>query len=202
MTKGHVLHRALGYDLLVWLLLGGRERAFREKLVRLAQLAPGEVVLDIGCGSGTLAIAAKQRVGSTGVVHGIDPSAQMIARAQRKARKANVDAAFASGVAEKLEFADAHFDVVLSTMMLHHLPRDVRVECVREAHRVLRPGGRILVVDFGRSSKERKGIIAHFHGHGGIVLDDLMKLVGAAGFAITESGPLGVRNVNYVLATR
>ena len=202
MTTGHVLHKALGYDLLVWLLLGGRERAFREKLVRLARLAPGEGVLDVGCGSGTLAIAAKQRVGATGVVHGIDPSPEMIARANRKARKANVDVAFANGVAEKLQFPDAQFDVVLSTMMLHHLPRDLRAACVREARRVLGPGGRMLVVDFGATSSERKGIIAHFHRHGGIPLDNLLQLVTDAGLAVAESGPLGVRNVNYVLATK
>ena len=202
MTTGHVLHKALGYDLLVWLLLGGRERAFREKLVRLARLAPGEAVLDVGCGSGTLAIAAKQRVGATGVVHGIDPSPEMIARASRKARKANFDVAFANGVAEKLQFPDAQFDVVLSTMMLHHLPRDLRAACVREARRVLGPGGRMLVVDFGATSSERKGIIAHFHRHGGIPLDSLLQLVSDAGLAVAESGPLGVRNVNYVLATK
>jgi ubiquinone/menaquinone biosynthesis C-methylase UbiE len=200
-TKGHVLHWGLGYDILVWLLLGGRERAFRERLIQLARLEPGDSVLDIGCGSGSLAIAAKQRVGASGAVQGIDASPEMIARAQHKARKAGVDVAFASGVAEALQFPDAQFDAVLSTMMLHHLPREIRRQCVREARRVLKPGGRMLAVDFGRSVAERKGIIAHFHRHGGIVLDDLIKLLTEAGFAIVDSGAVGVRNVNFVLAS-
>lgn len=199
--KSHVLHSALAYDVTVWLLLGGRERAFRQRLVQLARVDPGEAVLDIGCGSGSLAIAAKQRVGAAGTVHGVDPSSQMIKRAQHKARKAEVDVAFTNGSAESLSFPDAHFDVVLSTMMLHHLPRSLRVPCLREARRVLRPGGRILAVDFGRSGDERRGIITHFHGHRGIPVPDLIGLVRDAGFDLMDSGPTGPRNVNFVLAT-
>ena len=88
-TKGLVMHStARYYDLLTWLLTLGRERAFRDRLVDLARLAPGESVLDAGCGTGTLAIAAKRRVGPSGAVHGIDASPEMIARARRKAAKA------------------------------------------------------------------------------------------------------------------
>src|SRR5687767_4080403 len=84
-APGHVLHGATGYDLLIWVLTLGRERALREKMLRLARLAEGESVLDVGCGTGTLAIHAKQRVGQA-TVCGIDASPEMIERAQRKAR--------------------------------------------------------------------------------------------------------------------
>src|SRR4051812_9706934 len=77
-TKGRVLHSAAGYDALVWLLSLGRERAFRERLVRLSQLRAGQSVLDIGCGTGSLAIAAKRVVGPSGTVDGIDASPEMI----------------------------------------------------------------------------------------------------------------------------
>src|SRR5688572_3378865 len=78
-TTGLVLHSAARYDLLVWLITRGRERAFREKVLRLARLKPGESVLDVGCGTGTLAIAARPLVGPAGAVYGIDASPEMIA---------------------------------------------------------------------------------------------------------------------------
>src|SRR5206468_9540093 len=114
-TKGAVLHSAALYDLQVWLVTLGRERAFREKILRLARLEPGESVLDVGCGTGTLAIAAKRHVGPTGSVYGIDASPEMIARASRKARKAGLEVLFKNAVAEALPFPDAHFDAVLTT---------------------------------------------------------------------------------------
>jgi ubiquinone/menaquinone biosynthesis C-methylase UbiE len=200
-TKGRVLHSAAGYDLLAWLLLLGRERAFRDRLVRLARLEPGRSVLDIGCGTGTLAIAAKRRVGPFGSVHGIDASPEMIARARKKARKAGMDVTFTNGVVEGLPFPDARFDTVLSTLMLHHLPRAARGRCVGEIRRVLKPGGRVLAVDFGGRTGGRKSFIEHFHRHGRVDVHDIVKLLSEAGLEIVESGPVGVRDLNFVLAT-
>src|SRR5262249_6889416 len=146
---GKVLHAAAAYDILIWLVTLGRERAFREKMLRLAHLEPGESVLDVGCGTGTLAIAAKRQVGTAGTVHGVDASPEMIARAEKKARKAGVKVAFKNAFAQSLPFPDAKFDVVLSTVMLHHLPQTARQELAIEIRRVLRPGGRVLAIDFG-----------------------------------------------------
>src|SRR5262249_5497440 len=120
-TTGRVLHWAARYDLLVWFLTHGRDRAFRERLVGLARLATGESVLDGGCGTGSLAIAAKRQVGVNGKVFGIDASSAMIARATSKATKAGLDVGFKNAAAEALPFPDTQFDVVLSTLMLHHL---------------------------------------------------------------------------------
>ena len=145
------------YDALVWLVTLGRERAFRERLVDLARLVPGESVLDVGCGTGTLAIAAKRRVGEPGVVRGIDASPEMIEPARRKAAKAGASVDFETAVAESLPFPDASFDVVLSTLMLHHLPKATRQECAREMRRVLKPGGRVLAVDFAKSAGRGAG---------------------------------------------
>jgi membrane protein implicated in regulation of membrane protease activity len=82
----NIIHRVRGYDLFVWALLRGRERTFREKTLDLARLAEGESVLDVGCGSGTLTIAAKNRVGQLGTATGVDASPEMIGRATKKAR--------------------------------------------------------------------------------------------------------------------
>jgi ubiquinone/menaquinone biosynthesis C-methylase UbiE len=123
-TTGSVLHSAAWYDLTVWLMTLGRERVYRERFVDLAHLAPGESVLDVGCGTGTLAIVSKRRVGPAGTVHGIDASPEMTARAREKAKKAGVEVFFKQGVVEALPFPDAHFDAVVSTLMLHHLPHN------------------------------------------------------------------------------
>jgi ubiquinone/menaquinone biosynthesis C-methylase UbiE len=200
-TKGRVLHSAAGYDLLAWLLLLGRERAFRERLVRLARLEPGRSVLDVGCGTGSLAIAAKHRVGPLGTVHGVDASQEMIARARTKAKKAGAHVVFAEGVAEALPFEDRQFDAVLSTLMLHHLPSDARQQCAREMGRVLKPGGRALAVEFGRAAGERKGLIEHFHRHGRLAMGDTVTLLGEAGLTVVETGAVGVRDFYFVLAT-
>ncbi|HLZ42905.1 MAG TPA: methyltransferase domain-containing protein, partial [Candidatus Sulfotelmatobacter sp.] len=93
-TTGIVLHSPIVYDLTVWLAFFGRERVFREKVLELARLMTGECVLDVGCGTGTLAIAAKRRLGPSGTVHGVDASPEMLARAQKKAKKAGVEISF------------------------------------------------------------------------------------------------------------
>jgi ubiquinone/menaquinone biosynthesis C-methylase UbiE len=200
-TVGLVLHSAAWYDLLVWLLTLGRERAFREKMLRLARLQPGESVLDVGCGTGTLAIATKRHVGPTGMVYGIDPSREMIARADKKARKAGVEVVFKNGIAQALPFPDAQFDAALSTVMLHHLPRQGRQQCVCEMRRVLKPGGRVLTVDFSASARERTGLFAHLHRHGHVNLPDMIALVAKAGLNVVESGAVGIRDLQFVLAT-
>lgn len=199
---GIILHRAAGYDLLVWIMTLGREQAFRESMLRFARLQPGETVLDVGCGTGSLAIAAKRQVGRAGKVYGLDASPEMIARAENKARKAGVDLKFQNALAQSLPFTNARFDVVLTTLMLHHLPRKARQELAHEVRRVLRPGGRVLAIDFGEASRNRKSFIDHFHRrHGYAELQEVVALLSDAGMNVAESGPVGMRDLQFVLAT-
>src|SRR5262245_25079283 len=142
-TTGRVLHWAAGYDWLVWLLTHGRDRAFRDRLIGFARLTAGEHVLDVGCGTGSVAIAAKRQLGTTGQVFGVDASPDMIARAASKAARAGVDVSFEHAVAEALPFPDAQFDVVLSTLMLHHLPRPARQLCAQIGRASCRESGSI-----------------------------------------------------------
>ena len=199
-TKGLVLHKAFLYDMLLWFLSRGKEGEMREKALRLARLSSGESVLDIGCGTGTLAIAAKRRVGATGMACGVDASPQMLARAIKKACKAGLEVDFRNAAVEALPFRDSQFDVVLSTLMLHHLPEKLRQECLREVRRVLKPGGRVLIIDFGPPEPRQKSIIDHFHHHGHASLPSMIELVQRTGMEVAESGAVGISNLNYVYA--
>ena len=201
-TSGIVLHSPVIYDFTVWLALFGKEQAFRDKVLDLARLASGESILDVGCGTGTLAIAAKHRVGPTGAVHGVDASPEMLARAEKKAKKTGVEVLFRNTLAEALPFADAQFDAVLSTVMFHHLPRKARLQCACEMRRVLKPGGRVLVVDFEGMADEKRTLLSHFHRpHGHVRLNDIIALLSEAGLNTVEAGPLGIRDLQFALAT-
>ncbi|MDZ4278911.1 MAG: methyltransferase domain-containing protein [Dehalococcoidia bacterium] len=144
-TRGHVIHWARLYELLTK-LPGMSGAAIRRQTVDRADVRPGEKVLDIGCGPGALALLAKERAGPDGEVHGIDPSPEMINLARKKAA-AGGGVRFQTGVAEELPFPDASFDLVLSSLMLHHLPDDLKPQALKEVARVLKPGGRLFAVD-------------------------------------------------------
>jgi ubiquinone/menaquinone biosynthesis C-methylase UbiE len=179
------------YDLLVWgadLLLRGSLWRLRRQALDLAQLQPGETVLDVGCGTGTLALMAQARVGAIGRVAGIDPGPRQIARARAKAARHRLPIAFHEGVIEQLPFPDRSFDVVLSTLMMHHLPDDLKRRGLAEVARVLTPGGRLVIVDF-KHGAERQGQPVRL-GAGAMGVEDLPALLAEAGFARIESGAL------------
>jgi ubiquinone/menaquinone biosynthesis C-methylase UbiE len=201
-TSGLILHKAAGYDLLLWLATFGRERTFREKMLHFAHLQPGEAVLDVGSGTGTLAMLAKQQVGPNGDVCGLDASPEMIARAQKKTRRARVDVAFTNALAQSLPYSDARFDVVVTTVMLHHLPKKARAELAGEIRRVLKPGGRVLAIDFGGTAKDRHSFVDLIHRrHGHVDFKDIIALLRDQGLNITESGDVGMRDLQFVVAT-
>jgi ubiquinone/menaquinone biosynthesis C-methylase UbiE len=128
----------------------GIGRRFRSATLTHAALKHGERVLDVGCGTGVLTRLAAEAVGPTGQVVGIDPGPAMIAVARREATSAASLAEFRLAAIERLPFADTMFDAVLSSFMLHHLPPALKREGLHEVYRVLKPGGRLLVVDLGR----------------------------------------------------
>ncbi|GHO84014.1 class I SAM-dependent methyltransferase [Dictyobacter formicarum] len=145
----------------------GRESTFRHMIANLAQLQSGETVLDVGCGTGTLALIAKEYVGETGCIAGIDPSKSLLAGACHKATRAGLSINFQQGGIEQIPFPDQTFDVVLSTFMMHHVPDDIKHQGVTEIARVLKTGGRLLVVDF-QSSEEHQGCSLPFDTEMGI----------------------------------
>lgn len=187
-TKGLILRGGWRYDLHGWLLdtlwFRGQGRALKQRAVTLARMRPGERALDVGCGTGTLALDVARRVGTTGHVVGIDPSSEQIARARAKAARRHEPVEFQLGAIERLPFPDQTFDVVFSTLMMHHLPGPLKRQGLAEIARVLKPGGRLVIADF-MPKKERQGRAARFHA-GGSDLRDLETLVRDAGFSQVE----------------
>lgn len=202
-TAGLVLHRARWHDLFARVMTFGRYKAVQEKLLELAAPVPGEKMLDVGCGTGTLAIAIKRQVGVS-EVHGIDASSEMVEVAKEKAAKEGSDIDFQVALIEAIPFPDASFDLVTSSLMLHHLPDDLKVKGFLEIWRVLKPGGRFMAMDFAALSHSPLGhLLSTFgHSHGERMVGKLVPLLKEAGFNDVEDIPTRHRNFAFIRVTR
>jgi ubiquinone/menaquinone biosynthesis C-methylase UbiE len=126
-----------------------RERTFKRRVLDRARLCGADKVLDLGCGTGTLAIAAARATPGARVM-GVDADPVILTKARTKARRAGVDVAFDEALSTELPYEDGSFDVVLSTLFFHHLHDDAKASSAAEIMRILRPRGRLVVGDVGR----------------------------------------------------
>lgn len=122
---------------------------FRQKQIQLMDLHQGEKVLDVGCGTGSLSTLSKIAVGENGEVAGIDIAPKMIQRAQQKAKNANLDIHYQVASISRLPYPDNNFDMVVSSLMFHHLPVEIKKSGLLEIHRVLKEQGKLFICDFG-----------------------------------------------------
>jgi demethylmenaquinone methyltransferase/2-methoxy-6-polyprenyl-1,4-benzoquinol methylase len=166
----------------------GREDALRSTTVGLAQIKPGDNVLEVGCGTGTLTLAAKRKAGPSGKVCGIDIIPGMIERSRQKAARAGLDVDFGPGSIEAIPFPDNTFDAVMCSFMIFHMSDEVRRRGIAEIHRVLKPEGRLLVIDIAAPEAPVSKAIAKLFL--GFMLDhdleELVPLMEEAGFMKTE----------------
>lgn len=147
-TTGATLHQASGYDFHSNLMGMGVDQSNSRMVVEMAKIKEGDSVLDVGYGSGNLTLTAKKYVGNTGAVYGIDASPEMIEVARKKAWQARREVIFDVGLIEKLSFAGATFDIVITRLVVHHLPDDLKRRSFAEIFRVLKPGGQLFIADF------------------------------------------------------
>jgi ubiquinone/menaquinone biosynthesis C-methylase UbiE len=144
-AKGRSLNHASDY----YDLLTPAERSrFRRRQIDLVNLKEGENVLDVGCGPGVLSILAKIAVGETGEVQGVDLAPRMVSKAQAKSEKANLKIHFVNASIDELPYSDEFFDAVISSMMFHHVPVEIKRKGIAEVYRVLKRGGRFFISDF------------------------------------------------------
>jgi demethylmenaquinone methyltransferase/2-methoxy-6-polyprenyl-1,4-benzoquinol methylase len=126
----------------------GIHRIWRRIAVRLSGAAPGQAVLDCATGTGDLALAFKRAVGAGGTVLGTDFNADMLATAPAKARAAGLEVAFEVADVMRLPYADGRFDVASISFGIRNV--DAPRVALGELGRVVKPGGRVVVLEFGQ----------------------------------------------------
>lgn len=147
------------YDpFLSWVM---REETFKRALIKQANIGQGQRVLDLGCGTATLTILVKQAHPDAEVA-GLDGDTQVLEIGRVKAAKAGVNISLDHGMAFQLPYPDASFDRVLSSLMFHHLARENKQRALNETFRVLRPGGELHIVDFGKPHHAFANVISWF----------------------------------------
>lgn len=174
------------YDPIVRLL--GADRA-RQLLLTQAELRSGHRVLDIGCGTGTLATTIKRFYPEVEVT-ALDPDPKALLRAQWKAERSAVTVRFDQASSDRLPYPESSFDRVFSSYMFHHLQTDQRENTLREVRRVLVPGGRLHLLDFDRPEEARPGGLMRLLHSDGHLKDNserrILALMRQAGFETAE----------------
>ncbi|HWP41770.1 MAG TPA: class I SAM-dependent methyltransferase [Blastocatellia bacterium] len=203
-AAGHDWYLPL-YDPMVK-LMGGE--AARRALLDLADVRPGHRVLDIGCGTGSLAVLIKRLRPDTDVI-GIDPDPKALSRARRKAERAAVSIRFDRGFGDELPYSDASMDRVFSSFMFHHLERKDKQGMLAEVRRVLKPGGIFTLLDLAGPDSGKHGLLVRLF-HSSHHLKDnsdeqILALMREAGLAdarkVSQSSMmLGLARINYYQA--
>ena len=180
----------------------------REALLTQAQLQSAQRVLDVGCGTGSLLVLLKQRYPNVDAV-GVDPDPKALARARQKAEQSGVSVAFEQGFAGRLAYPEQHFDRVLSSFMFHHLKPSDRLPLLQGLLRVLKPGGRLELVDFaGPTPNGRRGWVSWLHSLEQLANnaeDQVLSLMSQAGFVtshVTARQDLRLASVVFYQSTR
>jgi ubiquinone/menaquinone biosynthesis C-methylase UbiE len=204
-TTGATIHWASSYDILTGLMGLGVNTPNSRMICEMAGIKGGDKVLDLGCGTGNLTLTVETYTGLSGAACGLDASPQMIATARAKAKRRGSQAAYKLGLIEKIDYPEATFDVIVSRLVMHHLPEDLKRLGLAEMLRVLRPGGRLFLVDFSRPSNHILGhITSIFVGQhmAQTSVWDLPPMVQDAGFVDVASGPTRSAYMAFVSAKK
>lgn len=136
------------YDAVLALMT--REKRWRGELVKRVAPAPGETIVDVGCGTGTLAIALKAAAPAS-IILGVDPDPAVLDIARRKAEEADADIRWFEAMGDALDHIGPlqQCDKIVSSLVLHQCPMDVKEAIVRQMWRLLKPGGGLYIADYG-----------------------------------------------------
>lgn len=168
-TPGQTIPWAGFYDSLVNVVSWGKARKLRAQIADKAPCKRGDRVLDVGCGTGDQTLLVKDLVGDTGEVYGADAAPEMIEVARKKAKVSKIDVNFQVDLIEHISHSDASFDVVMNSLVMHHLPAELKSKGISEFYRVLKPGGSVYIVDMepdggGTAFQRFTDLMIHLHG--------------------------------------
>jgi ubiquinone/menaquinone biosynthesis C-methylase UbiE len=195
IIKGQMEKMVDTYDSYMKKATFGREHVLRRMTVDLAGVKAGDAVLEVGCATGSLTLAAKQAAGPSGKAFGIDIIPGMIEASRRKAAAAHEEITFQEGSIAKIPFPDGSFDVVMCSFMIFHMSDETRRKGISEIRRVLKPGGRLMILDLALPAQPFQRLIARKLL--GFSADDdlrnLIPLMEASGFSDMEYAPAKFR---------
>lgn len=189
-----------------------RDGALKRRLVDLIVASGAHSVLDLGCGTGTLAIALKRHRPALAVA-GLDADAEILDIARRKADAAGVAVRFEQGLAGAVPCPDAAYDLIVSTLVFHHLLPAAKHAALAEARRVLKPGGTLLIADFGRARARWRRLaftlgvrvldgLAVTRDHAAGRLGEYLHAAGFESVALIDSMPVLVGQIDVLQARR
>lgn len=169
-----------------------REVYFKRRMLELAELQPGEKVLDAGCGTGTLLLQISKHQPNA-VLHGLDGDGRILAIAKNKARQSGAEINWIEAFSTEIPLPDDSMDLVTNSLMIHHLLPADKKSTFAEMFRVLKPGGILILVDWGKPSNfVYRGLfkfIRILDGHPNTydhLNGNIPKLIGNAGFVNVE----------------
>jgi ubiquinone/menaquinone biosynthesis C-methylase UbiE len=142
------------YDLVAKLTAGKKGKEFLTRIISLAELNGDEKILDVGCGTGTLACEIARKYSGVSI-SGIDISENLINGARHKGKDGNYNIDFRIGSALELPYGENTFDAVFTTIMFHQLDVNEKRRAVQEIYRVLKINGRYVSVEFGPKAETK-----------------------------------------------
>lgn len=127
-----------------------REQSFKQQLIQQANLESNQRIIDVGCGTATLAVLIKQQYPEVEMI-GLDGDIRVLELARNKIHRSGLNIQLEHGMSDKMPYQNQSADRVVSSLVFHHLTNEQKIQTLKEMYRVLRHGGEIHIADFGKA---------------------------------------------------